>query len=478
MQSRKSKKEIVVRTVVLLFLVGGAVFFLVNRKEAMVKELGRLLESTLSGGADYRVKIGKISSNVFGYIRFEEVTIEEPWLPHGENRLFHAKEIQCHYRFLSFLTKQPLGSKIEVLVDSPEVYWRPGLSLRKPTFPWMEWMKQWAASQQWQLAIQVKKLDLVFGPDKKKISGVDIFYENNYFRAQIPVTHFLVAGSDVSSVVNVTGRFEAGMPLAKDRLSGEIRTEGTVINWKPLAQETQFSFDFSEDNFNLTSSHFLGGIEITGAVDFTRDYNIDFRITAQNYPVANLEAFLKVDKSLIPPGRFDLDAHFYGSPWQPNVETRARIYQGLIGGKTFKAMDVNVVGIYPTLSLTDSKLLMPDDSSMRFADKTLEARDLFKEKSYERLIAEAQQETVLWGDWSLSRSKDIKDNPEFLMQRNLSDNAAVHFKKFYEGSDTQDRASDQRVEVGFEYRLRSKDLLKLELREDEEFVGVERKMKF
>jgi len=478
LKPRKSKKEIVVRTVVLLFLVGGVAFFLVNRKEALVRQFTRLLENTLSSGTDYRVKIGRSHSDIFGYIRFEDVVIEEPWLPEGERQLFSAKNIQFHYRFLDFLSKQPLGPKIDVVVDHPEVHWRPRLRLRKLRFPWMEWMKQWAVSQPQHLAVRVQKLDLVFGSDKKKISGVDISYENNHFQAQIPVSHLLVAGSDVSSVVNVTGHFELGLQEASDRLTGEIRTEGTIINWNPLAQETQFSFEFSEDNFNLTSSNFLGGIEITGTIDFTRDYAIDFLITAENYPLVNLEPFLKVDQGLIPPGRFDLSAHFYGSSEQLNVEARTRIYEGWIGGKTFTAMDVNVVGIYPTLRLTDSKILMQDESSMRFADKTLEARDLFRGKTYEALIAEAQQETVVWGDWELSRSKDIKDNPEFLMQRNLSDNATVHFKKFYEDSSTQDRSNEKQMELGFEYRLRSKDSLKLELRDDEEFVGVERKMKF
>ena len=462
----------------MLVLLGGAALFLLHRKEALVRQVTRLLENSLSSGDDYRVKIGRTRSDIFGYIRFEDVVIEEPWLPEGERQLFSAKEIEFHYRFLDFLSKQQLGAKIDIVADHPEVRWRPRLGLRRPRFPWMEWMKQWAVSQPQHLAVRVNKLDLVFGPDKKKIGGVDISYENNHFHAQIPISHLVIAGSDVSSVVNVTGHFELGLQESGDHLNGEIRTEGTIINWKPLAQETQFSFNFSEDDFKLTSSNFLGGVEITGAVDFTRDYALDFLVTAQNYPLANLEPFLKVDRSLIPPGHFDLSAHFYGSLEQLNVEARTRIYEGWIGGKTFKAMDVNVVGIYPTLRLTDSKILMQDDSSMRFADKTLEARDLFKGKTYEALIAEAQQETVVWGDWELSRPKDIKDNPEFLMQRNLSDKATVHFKKFYEDSSAQDRSNEKQMEVGFEYRLRSKDSLKLELREDEEFVGVERKMKF
>ncbi len=76
MKSRKSKKEIILKTVVLLFLVGGAAFFLVNRKEALVRQFTRLLENTLSSNADYRVKIGRIHSNFF--VQFQiRITVEQ-----------------------------------------------------------------------------------------------------------------------------------------------------------------------------------------------------------------------------------------------------------------------------------------------------------------------------------------------------------------------------------------------------------------
>ena len=115
---------------------------------------------------------------------------------------------------------------------------------------------------------------------------------------------------------------------------------------------------------------------------------------------------------------------------------------------------------------------------MRIADKTLEARELFKEKTYETLVSEAQQETVVWGDWELSRQKDERDQPEFIMQRSFGDKTNVHFTKFSTDEKPVEPRESKNMEVGFEYRLRAKDSLKFELRDDEEFVGIERKMKF
>jgi len=168
----------------------------------------------------------------------------------------------------------------------------------------------------------------------------------------------------------------------------------------------------------------------------------------------------------------------HGSLWAPAIESRWRIYEGVFGKRSFKAMDVSVEGVYPTVRIADSRILLQDGSSMRIADKTLEVRELFQEKTYERLVSEAEQDTVVWGDWELSRQKGNNDRSEFVMQRNLGENANVHFTKFSEGDKPLESRDSKKMEVGFEYRLRAKDSLKLELRDDEEFIGVERKMKF
>ena len=261
-------------------------------------------------------------------------------------------------------------------------------------------------------------------------------------------------------------------------MTGQITTEGTVINWRPLAEEAKLVFDISRRSFRVNTINFLGGIEITGQVDIANDYNVDLNLKAENYPLANLSPFFGFEKGAVSRGRLDMATHFHGSLWAPAVESRWRIYEGWLGKKAFKAMDVTAEGVYPTVRITNSRILLDDGSSMRIADRTLEARELFKEKTYETLVAEAQQDTVVWGDWELSRQKDSSDRPEFMMQRSFGDKTNVHFTKF----STEDKPAESRdsktMEAGFEYRLRDKDSLKFELRDNEEFVGVERKVKF
>ncbi len=476
-KAKKNSSRSAVKIALIFLLIGGSFLILKHRKETFVKECTRLLESSLSHGTDYKVHIGKVSGRLVGSISFKDIHVDAPWLPEEETSVFRADEIRFNYHWPDFFSKKP-NSSIEVVVTKPVVYWRPRVGLKKPEFPFFSWIRDWAISQKNRFVVRLKSMTVIMGYQKKELKGIDISYEDRQFHAEIPLSHLKLGGSDLSSVIKLEGRFESGNTIAEDTMTGQITTEGTVINWKPLAEEAKLNFDLSRKSFRVNTINFLGGVEITGRVDIADDYNMDFTMKAENYPLANLVPFFGFEKESVARGRIDTVTRFHGSLWAPAVESRWRIYEGWLGKKAFKAMDVSAEGVYPTVRITDSRILLEDGSSMRIADTTLEARELFKAKTYETLVAEAQQETVVWGDWELSRQKDSSDRPEFMMQRNFGDKTNVHFTKFSTDNKPAETRDSKNMEVGFEYRLRAKDSLKFELRDDEEFVGVERKMKF
>lgn len=476
-KAKQGRAKMLMKVGLVLLLIIGAFLFLKHRKETFIRECTRHLEASLSHGTDYKVRIGRVSGHLAGFVSFRDVKVEEPWLPEGEETVFQAEEIRFNYNWLDFFSKNFI-SKMEMTVTKPVVFWHPRVGLKKPDFPFLTWIRDWAISQKNRLVIRIQSMTLIMGDQKKAIRNIDISFEDNVFHAEIPLSHIRLGASDLSSVIKFEGRFESGITMEQDALRGQITTEGTVINWKPLPYEAQFDFDFSREGFHMSSSSFLGGAEVSGRIDFLEDYNIDWNFKAQNYPLSNLDPFFGFGKDMGPQGRMDVTARFRGSPWAPAVEGRCRITDGWVSKKAFKAMDVSVQGVYPTVRLSDSHILLQDGSSMRIADKTLEIVELFKGKTYESLVNEAQQDTVVWGDWELSRQKDDQDRPEFMMQRNFGDKANVHFTKFTSNDKPIESRQSSELEVGFEYRLRAKDSLKFEFRDDEEFVGVERKMKF
>ncbi len=455
-----------------------AVFFVKERKDFLVQEAKGTLEHLLSRESDFEVHIGSLSGSFLGRIRFKDVKVLNPGpFPEQDRLLFRASEISFRTRFLDLVSKK-LASRIEVAVRDPEVFWRPRVHLSSHRdLPFFGWMRQWALAQKELIDIRVENMSLFFESQNFKLEGVNLSYENDQLKAEIPLRHLTLGSMDISTVINARGNFRLGLFGGEDSIAGEFYTEGTVVNWSPLPEESKFHFIFLRTGFELTSADIFGGIGLEGRILFDEDYRMECRIRAKDYPLSNLNFILKASPKSMLPSRMDVDLHFEGSPLAPAVEGIARIHEGYIGSKTFKALDLQISGVYPTVRLENSRLLLEDDSVMKFADKTLEFREFFSNKTYETLIGEAQQDTVVWGDWEFRRPRDIKDNPEFLLQRTLGDRARLNFRDYKRDEMMRTEDSDK-VEVGLEYRLAEKNSLKLQLREDEQFVGVERKVKF
>ncbi len=463
----------------LLFVAIGAagVYLAQLKKDALVREAAAFLQKMLLRETELDFRIGRMRGKLSGGIRFEDVRIEDPALPEGDRMLFSAKEIRFRYNFLDFISKQ-FGSKLEVTVVEPVIVWRPSARLSREPLPILSWMKQWALSSKGRFSIRLLKTKFYMGSVPLKIEEFFLDAGPDSFRAEIPIRHLEIAGSDISSVIKVSGRIEPGLIHEDDALVGEIRTEGSVVNWNPLPAESAFDFRCSRRGLHISASDFLGGIEVTGAVDFQNGGEAEWTLHAEDYALSNLDAFLQSAQKISISGRMSLDLGFSGDLFAPQVNGDVRVESPWLG-KELKAMDIHVDGVYPTVRLTGSRVLLQDGSSMRLADETLEAQDLFNEKTYQALVSGAQQDNVVWGDWEFRHPRDENDKPEFLIQRSFGDRARLHFRKFnVEDEDLIESRQTQPMELGLELKLRPKDSVKLEWREEEGFVGVERKMKF
>lgn len=458
----------------------GSVFFLQAKKEALVRLCQDTVTALFRRQTDLNVTVGRVSGHFLGTAVLHDLRVEAPWLPEERRLLFQAKSIEVRYRFLDFLSKK-FDSKIVVTVDRPLIVWTPRLKVRRQSFPFMDWMREWTLSGLQNLQVEVRDLQVQL-EDGHRLRGIQASLSREALHFQAPLTHLAIGRLDVTSTIHVRGGFEPGNESRPDALRGELTTEGTVINWKPVEDETRFDLVLTSDELRMTASDFLGGIQVLARLNLSGDSALDATVTAKGYPFSNLEPFISGPQSFRMPTKLDLEAEFSGTWLQSQVNFRARIYEGWIGKATFEALDVNGSGVYPTVRLSDSKILMQDGvTTMRFADRAVEIKDLFRSQTFEALVSEAQQERVVWSGWELSRTVDDNDLSEFMMQRLFGDNASVHFRKYNEDPEKpvdMGEVDPTPLEFGFEYKLRSKDSVKVEVRDGEEFVGVEHKVIF
>lgn len=457
-----------------LALVGGVLGFIGSSKAAITAQATHMLEGMLSHGTEYRVTIGGIHGKLVGALIFDNVEVVDAAAP--DHMRFSFKKIHFRYRLIDLLSKR-LTSRFEVVITEPNVVWIPKPGSPSPQLPFIDWMRDWAVTQRSQIKVKVERMKILYGPEKKEFTDIDLFYDDSAFTMHLPLSHLTVHESDISTVLNVEGRFALGGGIKGDKLTGRITTEGTVINWKPLAEESTVEFALSKKALEVSAPKLLGGFNVQAAVLLNETLDADIRVRAENYALSNLSAFFKADSSFVP-GRLDLEALFKGPLFEPHVEARLRFLEGSAGGRNFKVMDLNLSGVYPTVRLEQSRIMLEDGTTMQFADKTLEVHELFRDKTLSRLIGESQQDTLVWGEWEFSRPLDENQKPELLAERLLGSRSRAYVKASNEDEQEMKMTDSKPIEAGFEYRLRSKDSLKFNVKDDEEFVGVEHKMKF
>ncbi len=459
-----------------LVAASAVLFILKQKKELMIEEGTHFLENLLSRETQLDVKIGKVSGRLSGAVRFQDVRLEDPALPAEHKLILSAKEIELNYRLLDFLTKN-FTSKIVLKIEKPELYWHSEMSLKRDRFGFFSWLREWGLVERRHLRVIVKDLKLI-QESGKEFSSIQLEYENDAFKLQWPLRHLEVWGHDVSTEINVRGQFEPGLLNSPDSLSGEIFTEGTVVNWSPLPWESSFRFTFTLDTLTLQSSNFLGGFDLSAALDLKNEKDNRISLSTKQYPFSNFAPFVRSDAKTLE-GHMDLEAHLRGLLESPNLEAYVTLYGGRVGSQRYQTMNLHIEGVYPTVRLLDSRILLDEGRVMRLANQTLEFKDLFNEASYKKMVSASDQDTVVLGDWELRRPTDERQRPEFTMQRSFGKYAQMHIKKYNETDEEKlDSPETNDVEVGFEYRLKSKDSVKFEMREDERFVGVERKMSF
>ena len=452
------------------------------KKDTLVREGATFLQNMLSRETKLGIRIGKISGKVSGIIRFEDVTLEDPALPEGLRVLFHAKRVEFRYRLWEFLTKN-FQAKIVASVTDSELYWRPNMQRRNDSPPFFYGLRDLLLTQRDRLSLHVKNLTLIVG-EGMKFPGIGMDYEDDQFRVDVPLRHFQIGENDINTELKWRGRLEWGLLRSEDKLVGEVYTEGSVLNTQPLPWESRFDYTLTRDGVQVGNSSFLGGFQLMGEAHFGDKDTVDLTLRAQEYPIKNLEQFLGRGETNSYDGTLSMEARFHGPLDELSAEVNARLDGGRLGSGHYKSMTLHGSGVYPTLTLSDSHLLLEDGTQMRFADQTVEFRELFSTHTYRTLITSSAQENVSIGGWGFKRPMDENQRSEFLLERSLGQNAHLLLRKYNETDEDRrvmepaEERDRQDMEVGLELHLRPEDKLKYTVREDEQFVGVERKMSF
>ena len=385
--------------------------------------------------------------------------------------IFEAEKVRFHYRLTDAFTRR-LSGWAKITLDRPVFYADVPFTMteRRPSRTF-ELFSKLVAKVRNKTELVIRGGRISWAANEGTISGIEGTIEDREFRLSVSVNHLKSPRMDFSSQFDVNGRLEN--VEGRDRLAGSFQTRGTVVNWKPVAHESTLSYVLTTDWLEIPESNILGGVRVSGRIDYSERPVADLLVLARGYPLEGLNDIFILPSEKRLSGLANARLKLTGALTQPMVEGRVLVKDSRMGERPFKNMQLNLRGVLPELRISESRMVLPDGTTMNFANQTLHVREFLDTQTYERLVTRTDQTDVSWKDWRLSRM-DTDDS--VLLQREMGE-MKFSYEKFQ--NDEADLASEEKKdESSLEYLIEGANSLKVQMKEEEEFIGVQRKVAF
>lgn len=254
------------------------------------------------------------------------------------------------------------------------------------------------------------------------------------------------------------------------KIRATLKTYGTVINHQPFS-ELNASLEVKDTNLRVFSFSIGKGYDLRGIVNLNPPYNADLSLNfhqaepneliAQLFPAEN---FRQPDFSGVLNGLIKIS----GPLERPNIEGYLEAKQGRIGELDFLWANMNIKGRYPRVLISDSRICREEGSFIVEGEMDISE---FKKENFNINIE--PEKGIFWQGWDVTRKRANQVH----VSKNIAEDFKVTFDSFMKNK-TANPHDDEKSELALEYKIQGNQLLKLRLREEEEIVGIERRIRF
>jgi hypothetical protein len=291
------------------------------------------------------------------------------------------------------------------------------------------------------------------------------FSRPNHLNIKLSLEHLRVLNNDLLSNIFLENEFVAQENL----MQGKIYSSGTVLNYQPLPEFNGF-YKISGTTLRISSFKWAGFL-LSGLINLDPELRGNLLMLINNF---NLGNFVRIyypqwDSWGLLQGRLALDIN------ASQILSRGEFgfSEGLIGTFKFRGGRINIEGENSLLRLKDSRIYQENgylDLSGEADLKRLGKPDFGKKL----MMSQNSKDNMDWQGWNISRRPD-REGVAF--DKEIDEKLSVGFKA-YMNNEVNIGNRDNPNEMDLEYRLKEDKRLKIRLKDNEELLGVEHKVKF
>ncbi len=269
--------------------------------------------------------------------------------------------------------------------------------------------------------------------------------------------------------------FKAG----DDPKKGVFSATHLLINYYPA---TLFSGQYEIRNERL----FLSPLEVenfytlSGSIGLKPPYELDLNIQMKPTPVQQLFFVSELANSGVISGTVKGDVSLQG-PWdRVNIKGSIEAENGHLGKNQnlrFSYLFFHLEGNWPLLTVTDARLYR--EEGMLLATGQVDLSQLGKGNPIEKIKLYSDKETLFWKGWDI-QTKRRSENEEktFRVGKSINRGMRLSFKGFIDDEIEMQKAGADLKELELEYRFRGNKSIKMQIKGNEEFLGLENRVKF
>lgn len=289
-----------------------------------------------------------------------------------------------------------------------------------------------------------------------------------YFTLSMNANHLKMMGFDLLSNYGVTGKLNYGAGNKLESVTGDFSTSGSLINYDPV-REVRGAYELKDGVLKLTGVNYGDIVYANASFGMGGTDEIDLHLKFKGAQLGGLTD-LAMEKGMISGFVFG-DMNIRGGLGKEmDIDGQFEFLNGNISTLHYNSAKIMLRGKSSTLEFIDSKVYTGDQ--VLTVEGRIDLGDIGTPRLFRNVVIKSDPNTVVWAGVNITK---MPSGEEIVTGTNMNEQFRVNLKTYESQQGNQPYRQDA---MELEYKLGKPASMKLEMRENEDFFGVEHKVRF
>lgn len=304
--------------------------------------------------------------------------------------------------------------------------------------------------------------------EKSRLGISGDFAKLPYFTLGINANHLKILGFDLLSNYSITGRLNYDTDNKFESMTGDFSTSGSLINYDPV-REIKGAYEFKDGLVKLTGVNYGDVVYANGSFGTDGRHDTDLHLKFKGVQLGGL-ADLAMEKGTVSGLVFGDMSIRGGIGKDIMIDGQLELINGNISTVHYNSAKITLRGKSSTLEFIDSKVYTGDQ--VLTVEGRMDLRDIGTSRLFRNVLIKADPNTIIWAGVNTIKTQG---GGEYITGTDIDEQFKVNLRA-YESQQGNQLPRQDTMEP--EYKLANQAKTKLKMKENEDFFGVEHKVRF